>query len=305
VEERSVQNSNWLKIIGFWACILLTGMARASSPGSGVPVVLASGPLQKCLGIVVDSGRMNRGPATQAYCEQLPGASDYNRAGAKFNAGDHAGAATLVWNAAKAGNPLAQLRLGMLYETGDGVTRSYKNALYWLSQAASAGEPGSQAELAAYYEEGDILPEDWNLAMRLYQASASQGWHLGQSGFGRCYEFGIAVPQNRTQAIAWFKLAASQGNSKADYFAKWLSDRTNNIGFRNQIEHDIVITPLRFAGNLSGGDPAGITFRNSAQRVIFLHGQRAESDKIEAEVFRDINVQEHQACVREGRDNCI
>jgi TPR repeat protein len=266
---------------------------------------LASGALQRCLGIVPNTGRMNRGPATQAYCEQLPAASLYNEAGERFKRGDHQGAAALVTKAARAGNPIAQLRLGMLYENGDGVPRSYKSAIYWLTQAANAGEPGSQAELAAYYEEGDILPENWDTAARLYQASAVQGWHLGQSGYARCFQFGIGVPQNRTQAIAWFQLAAAQGNAKGAYYAKWLSDRTNNIGFRSQMEHDIVITPLRFAGNLYGGDPAGITFHNSTQRIIFLRGQRAQADKIEADVFRSIRQREHDDCVRAGRDGCI
>jgi TPR repeat protein len=248
---------------------------------------------------------MNKGPATQAYCQQLPGAALYDQAGTRFKAGDHQGAAALVSKAAIAGNPLAQLRLGMLYETGDGVPRNHRTAIYWLTLAANAGEPASQAELAAYYEEGDIIHENWDIAMRLYQASATQGWHLGQSGYGRCYEFGIGLPQNRAQAIAWFKLAAAQGNAKGDYYAKWLSNYTNNIGFRNQMEHDIVITPLRFAGNLYGGDPAGIAFHNSTERIIFLRGQRAQADKIEADVFRMIRAREHDDCVRAGREGCL
>ncbi len=36
------------------------------------------------------------------------------------------------------------------------------------------------------------------------------------------------------------------------------------------MEHDIVITPLRFAANLYGGDPAGITFRGCATLGCFL-----------------------------------
>ena len=285
-----------------WFVLLLFALA---APSDGATTALASGALQKCLGIVRNSGRMNRSPATQAYCQQLPGAAFYDQAGARFKQGDHKGAAALVTKAAQAGNPLAQLRLGMLYETGDGVARSYKSALYWLTQAANAGEPASQAELAAYYEEGDILRENWDTAMRLYEASAIQGWHLGQSGFARCYEFGIGLPQNRAQAIAWFKLAAAQGNAKGNYYSKWLSNYTNNIGFRNQMEHDIVITPLRFAGNLYGGDPTGFTFHNSTERIIFLRGQRTQADKIEADVFREIRKREHEDCVRAGRDNCI
>ena len=63
---------------------------------------------------------MAMGPATEQYCKQLPGADLYNQAGARFKAGDHAGAAKILTSAAQAGNAPAQLRLAMMYEKGDG-----------------------------------------------------------------------------------------------------------------------------------------------------------------------------------------
>jgi TPR repeat protein len=53
----------------------------------------------------------------------------------------------------------------------------------------------------------------------------------GQFALGRAYQFGIGVPQNRQLAIAWFAKAGAQGNTKGDYWAKWLRDGMNNIGF--------------------------------------------------------------------------
>lgn len=270
-------------------------------------VVMASGALQHCLGITPGAARMG-GPsaATQSYCQQLPAAALYNQAGQRFRAGDHAGAAAILGNAAKAGNPMAQLRLAMLYGQGDGVPRNIRNAIYWYTQAAASGEPGAQAELATYYEEGDVIPEDWSMAMRLYQASAMQGWMKGQFGLGRAYEFGIGVPQNRQQAIAWFARSGAQGDAKGTYFAKWLSDRTNNIGFRNDMEHNLVIGyHLRFALALMGGDPAGIRFNNSAQRILWLSGQRSRVDRQEAEVFRDMRKMQYEACQRSGQGSCM
>jgi hypothetical protein len=276
-----------------------------AAPQDGVPIVMASGLLQKCLGIVPGSGRMSRGPATQQYCEQLPGASIYDQAGARFQAGDHAAAAQIVTRAAEMGNAVAQLRLALMYDQGDGVRRSAKTALAWYSRAAAQGEPESQNQLGLVYELADGVPENWDLAARFYQASASQGWMKGQFSFGRAYQFGIGVPQSRQQAIAWYKASAAQGNAKADYWAKWLRDPTNNIGFRDDIEHDIVIGgKLRFGTSLIGGDPYGATFHNSAQRALFIMGLRNRVDKDEAEVFRQIRVREHDDCVRAGRDNC-
>jgi len=84
-----------------------------------------------------------------------------------------------------------------------------------------------------------------------------------------------------------------------------LRDGTNNIGFRDDNEHNMIIGgKLRFSVKLMGGDPAGITFHNSAQRVLWLAGLRNAVDKDEAEVFRTMRQSNYDACVQAGRDNC-
>ena len=89
-------------------------------------------------------------------------------------------------------------------------------------------------------------PAEW------YQKSASKGSPDGEFALGRCYEFGIGVPQDRGLAIQWFQKAAAQGNSQAAYFAKWLKEPTNFIGFRNNTEHNYVMDRLHFAGDFLG-----------------------------------------------------
>jgi TPR repeat protein len=293
----------------FWAVFLPALVLMAC--GQTVPaqittnVVMASGALQKCLGIVPNSGKMARSnPATDSNCLQLPGAAIYNQAGAKFQAGDHAGAAQILMAAAKAGNPLAQLRLAIMYEGADGVPHDKKSALMWYSAAAAQGEPASQMELGGYYEAADLVPENWDLAAKLYQASAVQGWMKGQFAFGRAYQFGIGVPQNRQQAIAWYEKAAAQGNRAGAYWAQWLSSPTNNIGFRDDAEHNAVIGgKLRFA--LLGGDPAGVLFHNSAQRNAWLAGQTKQLNVSEATAFWNMNKSQYDACTRSGAGGCV
>ena len=289
-----------------WSFVLLGAVAGLPLFAAGpVPVVMASGALQRCLGITPGTDRMMRGPATRPYCQQLPANDIYEQAGARFQAGDHAGAARIVTRAAEAGNAVAQLRLALLYDQGDGVPRSARAAFAWYSRAAAQGEPESQNQMGLFYELGEGVPENWDLAARLFQASARQGWMKGQFSLARAYQFGIGVPQDRQVAISWYTKSAEQGNAKSDYWAKWLRDSSNNIGFRDNNEHDIVIGgKLRFSVKLMGGDPRGITFHNSAQRVLWLAGQRNAVDRDEAEVFRLIRRSAYDACVQAGRDNC-
>ncbi len=192
-----------------------------------------------------------------------------------------------------------------MYDQGDGVMRSAKAAFGWYSRAAAQGEPESQNQVGLYYELGEGVYENWDLAAKLYEASAQEGWVKGQFSLGRAYQFGIGVPQDRQQAIAWFQKAAAQGDPNGAYWTKWLRSPSNNIGFRDDIERSIVMDVaggLRFA--VSSGDPAGIAFHNSAQRALWLEGQRQRTDQDEADTFRRIRQADHEACLRAGRDNC-
>ena len=293
-----------LPLLGAGSTERSTGGSASAPTATGV--VLTSGLLQKCLGITPGADKMIRGPATEQYCKRIPGAGLFDQAGARFQAGDHAGAVQLLSKAAEAGNAVAELRLALMYDQGDGVARSSKSAFIWYSRAAAQGEPESQNQMGAFYELGEGVPENWDLAAKLYQASAIQGWVKGQYSFGRAHEFGIGVPQDRQQAIAWYQKAGAQGHGKGLYFAKWLGDPTNNIGFRDDVEHDIVIAgKLRFGASLLGGDPYGITFHNSAQRALWLLGQRNRVDTEEAAVFSQIRKREYDDCIRAGRDNCV
>jgi hypothetical protein len=280
----------------------------AAAPQSGGRIsVSPNATLQRCIGTVPGQTRPQKigpSPATMNYCRQLPGWELYEQAGQSFKAGDHAGAAKLLLASAKAGNPIAQLRMAMLYEAGDGVARDKRESFGWYLRAAQAGEPGAQSEVAGYYEEAAGVAENWVAAAQWYQQSANQGWVKGEFGLGRCYEFGIGVPQNRQNAIYWFQKAGEQGEGQGAYFAKWLRDPTNNIGFRNNAEHDFVTTgKLRFA--LGADDPAGITFVNSGQRNRFLTGLRNDADRREAHAMWDMNKYAYDQCRSSGGSNCM
>ena len=288
--------------------VLLAGCGSSSSDVHAqqpaiTKVVKASGTLEKCLGITPGADRMRKGPQTRQYCEELPASSVYNQAGARFQAGDHAGAAQILTKAAEAGNAVAQLRLALMYDQGDGVAKDWRQAYNWYARAAAQGEPESLNQVGLFYELAEGVGENWDLAAELWKASAEQGWLKGQYSYGRAFQFGLGVPQNRQMAIAWYQKAAAQGDPGGAHWVRWLSDPTNNIGFRDGTEHDFVMGPyLRFGASLMGGDPAGITFHNSGQRALWMKGYSQRIAKNERDVMRRMHQMELQACLASGGD---
>lgn len=82
-------------------------------------------------------------------------------------------------------------------------------------------------------------------------------------------------------------------------FADRLSDGTNNIGFRDDVERSIVMDVAgRMRFSVGSGDPAGVTFQNSAQRALWLGSERQRADKDEAETFRKMRQADRAACLK-------
>jgi len=73
------------------------------------------------------------------------------------------------------------------------------------------------------------------------------------------------------------------------------------VGFH---EHDLVIGgKLRF--ELLSGDPAGMVFHNSGQRMAWLTGQRRQLDRSEAHTIWQIRADEYRQCRNVGGSNCF
>ena len=222
----------------------------------------------------------------------------------QYKAGNYAAALETFRKAADAGNPRAQLQVGSQYERGEGIAKNAAEAVRWYAKAAAAGDTTAQKNLGQMYENGQGTPENWTLAAEWYQKSASKGSPDGEFALGRCYEFGICVPQDRALAIQWFQKAGAQGNSQAAYFAKWLKEPTNFIGFRNNTEHNYVMDRLHFAGDFLGGDPAGVTFRSSDERDRFLIAFKSNAVFHEAQAKWAMNRANYQSCMSAGGSNC-
>jgi TPR repeat protein len=104
---------------------------------------------------------------------------------------DHAEAAKWYRLAAEHGHALAQLNLGNLYETGQGVSTNAAEAVQW------------------------------------YRKAAAQGLGDAEYALGTCYADGEGVPQDVVEAYKWTTLAAAHGNKNAEVFKAALSKKLN------------------------------------------------------------------------------
>lgn len=267
--------------------------------------------LQRCLGITpgqAPHGQFGPTPATMSYCRQLPAWNLYDQAGQRFQAGDHAGAARLALQAAEAGNPLAQLRVAMLYPKGDGVSKNAAEAFRWMKAAAAQGEPMAQDLLGTIYEYGRstgfyAVDDNWDLAAKCWQGSAAQGYVGGEYSLGRAYQYGIGLPLDHQQAVAWYDKAAAQGHSQAAYFAKYLRDNHGMDGSsRDDQERGLL-------GALMGRTvpfiaPFGTTFHHLSERLAFVNQEYKNQENAKAKALYDMRVRAYKDCKSAGGDSC-
>ena len=115
---------------------------------------------------------------------------------------------------AATGDALAQVNLGNMYRTGEGVPQDYAEAMRWYRLAADQGHAAAQTNLGVMYGTGEGVPQDYAEAMRWYRLAADQGHAAAQFNLGVMYTDGNGVPQDYVQAHMWFNLAASRSTGE-------------------------------------------------------------------------------------------
>ena len=128
---------------------------------------------------------------------------------------DYKTAATAYKELVEKGDADAQVGLGMLYMTGQGVEKDINRAIEWFRLAAAQGNRFAQNKLGEQYKIGEGVERDYAQAYKWFKLSADQGFATAQSNMGQLYQFGLGVTADEDEALKWFKLAADQGNSLA------------------------------------------------------------------------------------------
>jgi len=130
---------------------------------------------------------------------------------ATFNP-DRLRAEAAIRKAARAGNPEAQFRLGVMFGNGDGVGLDYEQARSWFEKAAAQGHEGALITLAWMYANGAGVAVDEGRARELYLEAARGGSAKAQYVVGTMYRFAqYGLKKDFDAAVQWYLKAADQG----------------------------------------------------------------------------------------------
>ncbi|NQV98610.1 MAG: sel1 repeat family protein [Rhodospirillales bacterium] len=116
---------------------------------------------------------------------------------------------------AEAGNPDAQLKLGMLYENGAGVKQDYLTAFKWYELSSEQGLAEAQYRLGILYGNGKGTPKDEKAGLEMIKLAAMQGFIKAQYAAGLAFYEGFGVKKSLIKAHAWFSVAESGGLNAA------------------------------------------------------------------------------------------
>ncbi len=112
---------------------------------------------------------------------------------------------------AEAGDANAQVNLGLMYYTGEGVPKDSVKVGEWFQKAAAQGDATAQFNLGGMYRDGEGVPKDSVKAVEWYQKAAAQGGTLAQYNLGWMYRNGEGVAADIVLAYAWSNLSAGAG----------------------------------------------------------------------------------------------
>jgi localization factor PodJL len=117
--------------------------------------------------------------------------------------------------AAEKGQPVAQYRLGTLYERGQGVATDPAKAARWYELSANQGNRKAMHNLAVSYAAGAGGKKNMAEAGRWFGKAAALGLSDSQFNLAVLYERGDGVPQSLLDAYKWYSIAATSGDSES------------------------------------------------------------------------------------------
>lgn len=115
------------------------------------------------------------------------------------------------FRAAEAGDPEAQLLLGIRYESGVDFEQSDEKAADWYERAARQGLPEAQFKLAVMLAEGRGRLRSLPDALEWYRKAAQQNYAPAQYNLGVHLLEQAGTPDEHVSAMSWILRAARAG----------------------------------------------------------------------------------------------
>jgi len=131
---------------------------------------------------------------------------------------DHRGAIFWLRQAAEQGEPNAQMLSSMMYLEGLGVRRNYLQAARWARLSAAHGNPVSQLLMGALLEDGAGIKRDLEQAVYWYRQAAIHPVEIGaRQRLGTLYLEGRGVPKDTGEGLKWLNESAEMGDANAAF----------------------------------------------------------------------------------------
>lgn len=117
---------------------------------------------------------------------------------------------------AKQGSSEAQFKVGEMYETGFGVEKDEKEAIYWTTRSANQKHETAQFKLVYFDLKKQGLNVRNNTEFEELNKKAKQGNAQAQYYLGKMYAHGVGIDKDSDVAIDWLNKAASVGVLEAE-----------------------------------------------------------------------------------------
>ncbi|MHA1546252.1 MAG: peptidoglycan-binding protein [Alphaproteobacteria bacterium] len=111
---------------------------------------------------------------------------------------------------AQAGDPMAQVLVGIEYGKGSVVEKDEAKARQWYEKAARQDNIDAQNNLGNIYWFGRGVAKDAFRAIDYYRSAAAQGHSAAQTHVGYAYANGEGARRDDRQAVEWYRKAAAK-----------------------------------------------------------------------------------------------
>ncbi|NOW46628.1 hypothetical protein FHW96_002788 [Novosphingobium sp. SG751A] len=192
-------------------------------------------------------------------------------------AGEPAGAAAALFDAAQGGDRLAALHYGQCLLDGHGVDTDPQGAFRWFVQAAQSGLAPAMNMVGRCLDQGWGVDQTPHLAASWFAAAADKGDVWGLYNYATALTLGRGVEQDCAHALELFRRAAAMGHAKSQ----------NMIGSFHEdgweVPVNLNIAAYHYARAAEGGDFRGC-FNHA--RMEIAHGRLEVAQRWLAEAAR-------------------
>lgn len=194
------------------------------------------------------------------------GAATLEQAERELQRGNYNAAVGTLQALAQDGDPQAQVRLGSLYQKGEGVARDAKKARELYTEAAQRGNADALYNLGNLYLMGEGVQQDDGWALTYYRQAAAQGHALAQKNMEQLYRAAGIDPANvgappaarasTSRAMAPADTAAEVPAPTAGGQATYSEDELRAIQLARS--HGILVDLSKVASGSAGDDTSGV-----------------------------------------------